>query len=191
MDCHTVHVYVGCGGGFVYSEHAPSYLLESYTVLLSCGFLNLFEVFYLASANQLFPSDYCYTVEKYMWKLWVCSASDPPTSPSCPSQQVPGEMCSPSVLERIDCVQVPAITIFTCHFTPSAVTPCAPDVFSPLGCLQAQTWLFSRLHLGFVALLALLIVTHNLVCPDLQLLNGHWCPHSALPVTKDMQDLAL
>lgn len=66
MDCHTVHVYVGCGGGFVYSEHAPSYLLESYTVLLSCGFLNLFEVFYLASANQLFPSDYCYTVEKYM-----------------------------------------------------------------------------------------------------------------------------
>lgn len=54
MDCHAVHVYVGCGGGFVYSERAPSYLLESYTVLLSCGFFYLFEVFYLASANQLF-----------------------------------------------------------------------------------------------------------------------------------------
>lgn len=148
MGCHTVHVYVGCGGGFVYGERAPSYLLESYTVLLSCGFLNLFEVFYLASANQLFPSDYCYTVEKYMCKLWVCTASDPPTSPSCPLQQVPGEICSPSVLERINCGQVTGITIFCCHFTPFAFTLFTPDVFSPLGCLQAQTWLFSRLHLG-------------------------------------------
>lgn len=61
-----MHVYVGCGGGFVYSEHAPSYLSESYTALLSCGFFYLSEVFYLASANQLFPSDYCYIVEKYV-----------------------------------------------------------------------------------------------------------------------------
>lgn len=59
MDCHTVHVYVGCGGGFVYSEHAQSYLLESYTVLLSHGFFYLLEVFHLAYANQLFLSGYC------------------------------------------------------------------------------------------------------------------------------------
>lgn len=56
MDCLTVRVcVVGCGGGFVCSEHAPSYLLESYIVLLSHGFFYLLEVFYLASANQFFP----------------------------------------------------------------------------------------------------------------------------------------
>lgn len=84
MDCHTVHVYVGCGGGFVYSEHALSYLLESYTVLLSCGFLNLFEVFYLAYANQLFPSDYCYTVEKYMKAVGMQCLGPAKTLPPLP-----------------------------------------------------------------------------------------------------------
>lgn len=64
MDRRTVRVcVVGCGGGFVYGEHAPSYLLESYIVLRSHGFFYLLEVFYLASANQLFPSGYCYSVE--------------------------------------------------------------------------------------------------------------------------------
>lgn len=88
MDCHTVCVYVGCGGGFVYSEHAPSYLWESYTVLLSRGFFYLLEVFYLASANQPFPPDYRCNVEKYKWKLWVCTTLEPDkTLP----QQVPGE----------------------------------------------------------------------------------------------------
>lgn len=84
MDCHTVLVYVGCGGGFVYSEHAPSYLLESYTVLLSRGFFYLLEMFYLASVNQLSPSCYCYSVEKYMWQLWVCTTSEPETLPPLP-----------------------------------------------------------------------------------------------------------
>lgn len=65
---------------------------------------------------------------------------------------------------------------FSAAFTPFAVTPFTPDVLSPSGCLQAVAWLFPRLRLGLAALLGLLIVTHSIVCPDFQLLGGHWVP---------------
>lgn len=132
-----------------------------------------------------------------MRKLWVCTTSEPtetlPPLPPAPCNRYP-----------VKCVLLQSwrgLTVgrwlespFSPGILPLLLSLSLHLMFSPLqdlfrlkhGCSQG-------FKLRLVALLGPLIVTHNIVCPYLQLLDGHSVPPTPVLslLSKDMQDLAL